>query len=58
MFKKKNQKQTETRTTMESNKLNMEKALLTGPELFFPAGKKRIVGNPSACKNKTKGGFS
>ena len=24
---------------------------LTGSKLLFPAGKKRIVGNPSACKN-------
>lgn len=24
---------------------------LTGSKLLFPAGKKRSVGNPSACKN-------
>lgn len=24
---------------------------LTGSKLFFPAGKKRIVGNPSGCTN-------
>ena len=26
--------------------------VLTGSKLLFPAGKNRIVGNPSDCKNK------
>lgn len=37
----------------KENKKNAQKSLRTGSKLLFPAGKKRRVGNPSDCNNKT-----